>query len=598
MASLSPPPPATLSSATATTYFVPLFRNNKYPSFGPRSRKFLINKAPRVLCSASNGDQKFDRRDVLLGLGGLYGASTLGPDSFAFASPVVTPPLDKCHLATLPDGTKDACCPPTAVNIKDFRPTPPSKLRVRPAAHLIDEKYIEKYKRAVQLMKCLPDNDPRNFRQQANVHCAYCHGGYDQVGFPVQVQVHNSWLFFPFHRYYLYFYEKILGELIGDPTFGLPFWNYDAPKGMRMPAIFADKNSPLYDQVRNLNHLPPALVDLNLDDAETDEETLVKRNLRVMYRQVVSGARTPSLFFGVPYRGGDAAPEQGGGSVENVPHTPIHIWCGDSDQGGRDMGAFYSAARDPIFYAHHSNVDRLWSIWKTLGGKREDLKDPDYLNSSFIFYNEKAEAVRVYVRDCLDLKNLGYVYQDADIPWIKTRPTKRNKPKKKPKKQVASTVPFGVGAALAEPISFTVEKAGMAQFPLTLDKIVRTEVKRPKKSRSKEEKEEEEEILLIEGIEVDAGKSSKFDVYINDEDDREIGPDNTEFAGSFVNLPHKVSGKNTTTLKTSLSWGSTNCLKIWRWMMMKASWSLWCPSLGFDQSPIIIGNIKIELLIE
>jgi polyphenol oxidase len=40
----------------------------------------------------------------------------------------------------------------------------------------------------------------------------------------------------------------------------------------------------------------------------------------------------------------------------------------------------------------------------------------------------------------------------------------------------------------------------------------------------------------------------KFDVYINDEDDSLSAPDKTEFAGSFVNVPHKHKhGKKMTT---------------------------------------------------
>ncbi|KAJ8627816.1 hypothetical protein MRB53_021123 [Persea americana] len=59
---------------------------------------------------------------------------------------------------------------------------------------------------------------------------------YDQVGFPnLELQVHNSWLFSPFHRLYVHFVERILGKLIGDESFAIPFWNWDAPKGMIMP---------------------------------------------------------------------------------------------------------------------------------------------------------------------------------------------------------------------------------------------------------------------------------------------------------------------------------------------------------------------------
>ncbi|WP_423787665.1 tyrosinase family protein [Klebsiella pneumoniae] len=27
------------------------------------------------------------------------------------------------------------------------------------------------------------------------------------------------------------------------------------------------------------------------------------------------------------------------------------------------MGHFYSAGLDPVFFCHHSNVDRMWSEW-------------------------------------------------------------------------------------------------------------------------------------------------------------------------------------------------------------------------------------------
>ena len=30
-------------------------------------------------------------------------------------------------------------------------------------------------------------------------------------------------------RFYLYFHERILGKLIGDDTFALPFWNWTRP---------------------------------------------------------------------------------------------------------------------------------------------------------------------------------------------------------------------------------------------------------------------------------------------------------------------------------------------------------------------------------
>lgn len=295
-------------------------------SFLPRTPQFSISRkqinkpnfisTPKVVsCKAKNGDHqnlnKIDRRDVLIGLGGLYGAASLSHGGqFAAAAPISAPELEKCGRADLPEGAEPTnCCPPVSRKILDFKPVSSnSPLRVRPAAHLVDEAYIAKYSRAVELMKALPANDPRNFTQQANIHCAYCDGAYDQVGFPdLELQVHNSWLFFPFHRYYLHFHEKILGKLINDPTFALPFWNWDSPAGMQMPALYANASSPLYNELRNQAHYPPTLLDLDYDgtDETTTSRDQLTSNLRIMYRQMVSNGKTPKLFLGDPFRAGD-----------------------------------------------------------------------------------------------------------------------------------------------------------------------------------------------------------------------------------------------------------------------------------------------------
>ncbi|KAJ1434766.1 putative domain, di-copper centre [Sesbania bispinosa] len=441
--------------------------------------------------------EMFDRRNILLGLGGLYGAAaaTLSNDTMSLAAPISPPELTKCGPPDLPSGAKPInCCPPVSSKIIDFKLPVNPKMKVRRAAHLIDATHLKNYEEALRRMKALPSDDPRSFTQQANIHCAYCDGAYHQVGFPdLDLQVHNSWLFFPFHRWYLYFYEKILASLIPDldPNFALPFWNWDSPDGMPIPSMYTDPKSPLYDTLRNANHQPPKLVDLDyngVEDTGTPQQQIAT-NLNTMYRQIVSASKTPILFFGSPYRAGDES-DPGGGTVESIPHGPVHVWTGDNTQPHKEnMGTLYAAGRDPVFYSHHANVDRIWSIWKTLGGKRTDLTDPDWLESGFLFYDENKNLVRVKVKDCLDTRKLGYVYQDVDIPWLGSKPT-------------------------------------------------------PKR----------------EGIEFDRELAVKFDVYINDEDDLVSGPTKTEFAGSFVSVPHKHKHKKSN-MKTNLKVGITELLE-------------------------------------
>ncbi|KAL0909567.1 hypothetical protein M5K25_020448 [Dendrobium thyrsiflorum] len=491
------------------------------------------------------------RRDLLISLGGMYGAATsfaVDP-RLAIANPIQAPDLSKCSPPEIPEGgTRSNCCPPYNSNIIDFVPPRHGPLRVRPAAHLVDDEYLKKYEKAIQLMRALPEDDPRNFMQQSTIHCSHCDGALPQFDEPTAdpLQVHHSWIFFPWHRLYLYFHERILGKLIGDDSFAIPFWNWDTPDGMVMPAFYTNKSSALYNKNRNPEHLPPATIDLDgKQHPGISKYELIEDNLITMYRQMISNGKTARLFMGEPYRAGDAA-SPGAGALENVPHDTVHDWIGNpANKNSEDMGALYSSARDPIFYGHHANVDRLWSVWTTLGGKRRNFKDNDWLDASFLFYDENAQLVKVKVRDCIDSKNLGYKYQDVENLWLKKRPrptaasaaTNRASKKKAPK-------------VLGEPV-----------FPITLNKPVSVFVKRPKKGRSQKEKEDEEEVLLVKDIVVSRFEFVKFDVYINSPEEEKLRPSASEFAGCFVSLPHKhVHGKKVD-LKTNLRLGITDLLE-------------------------------------
>ena len=170
----------------------------------------------RLSCCKAAGGSSVDRRDVLLGLGGAAAASGLATTTShgALAAPIQAPDLANCNPPEIPDTAPDlSCCLPyrSGAAIVDFTPPPAgSPLRVRPAAHLVGEEYLAKYERAVALMKALPDDDPRSFAQQWRVHCAYCDAAYDQVGFPdLDLQIHNCWLFFPWHRYIKYMHASM-----------------------------------------------------------------------------------------------------------------------------------------------------------------------------------------------------------------------------------------------------------------------------------------------------------------------------------------------------------------------------------------------------
>lgn len=408
-------------------------------------------------------------------------------------------------------------------------------MRFRPAAHLAGKEYYAKYEKAIALMKALPADDPRNFMQQANVHCAYCNLTYEQPGdSKLKLQIHNCWHFYPWHRWYLYFYERILAKLIDDPTFGIPYWNWDHPDGTPMPTPYARKGSPLYDARRDQNHLPPVLADLAYSQQNpTKPEKIIANNHTVMYTDMVRNAKKLDDFYGAKYVVG-TKPDPGPGSVERGCHIAIHGWVGETGPEGLDMGNFYSTARDPIFYSHHANVDRMWTLWRSQrGNKPKEFTDPDFLNADFLFYDENAQLVRVKNVDTLENEKMGYVYQEVELPWLTKKPAPRMT-----KSKVATTS----GAPSAKDV-----------FPVKLDKVIKVLVDRPKKSRSKKDKEHEEELLVIEGIEVDTGKFVRFDVFVNDEDDKPDEFDKAEYAGSYSSVPHRNSTKITTKIRLGLT---------------------------------------------
>ncbi|MED6134705.1 hypothetical protein PIB30_039540 [Stylosanthes scabra] len=448
-------------------------------------------------------------------------ATSFSYNPFASAEPV-GPDVEGCNKPTLPSGAKPTtCCPPNLEKKEPIDYVIPNyqTLRIRKPAHDYDD--LEKYKKALNIMKSLPDDHPHSWTQQSRIHCAYCSNSYHQHGHTdIAMQVHFSWIFLPFHRWLLYFYERILGKLIDDPNFAIPFWNWDAPEGMELPSIFTDKSSPLYNALRNQNHQPPTLVDLNwnVKNVNTSGDTSgdVKANLATMYRQVYE-VKKAICFYGRSFRAGDKpyTIKTGSGSIELVPHNIVHSWTGDKTQPNlEDMGAFYAAARDPIFYSHHANVDRMWTIWKSFG--REDITDPDYQNASYVFYDENLNLVRVKNSDAFDIKKLGYDYKQLDLPWLKAKPMPRRSKNQRQQRRVKTL-----------------------DLPFTLkDKIVSTVVKRPRINRNQTEKDEKEESLVF-SIQFDRSKHLKFDVLINEEEDYKwANPKYRELAGSFVSVSH------------------------------------------------------------
>uniref|UniRef100_A0A0D9V6N1 Tyrosinase copper-binding domain-containing protein n=1 Tax=Leersia perrieri TaxID=77586 RepID=A0A0D9V6N1_9ORYZ len=387
------------------------------------------------------------------------------------------------------------CCPPMpASEPVDFTlPDPSEPLRTRRPAHVAGAEYMAKYERAIALMKALPRSDPHSFYQQASIHCAYCTGAYRQVGHPeLAVQIHYSWLFFPFHRAYIYFFERIAAKLLGDPGFALPFWSWDVPEGMRMPAAFANASSPLYDPVRNPRHAPPKLVDLDFDfdgpEKNYTDEQQIQHNLWTMYKQMIRSAPLPSLFHGQPFRAGE--PDMpGAGTVELQPHNVMHIW----------------ALTMPLVVTRFSTHTMLTLIGYGMHGAtlvvaiRGDTLISRTLTGSTPLFSSTTKRLGL----CVSLFVTCSIPRSFVTPIIMSPPTTPN-------------MKYGWNDELEESI----------RFPMSLDKMVTTKV------------------LVVEHIETD--DISRFDVFVDARKHKNIEPSGREMVGSFVCLRHHNMHNNNT----------------------------------------------------
>ena len=339
------------------------------------------------------------------------------------ALPFPPPDLSMCGWAY--NSTEYCCTLPTSRSgnpIKKFDFTHAKlPLRFRRAAHLLDDAYIEKYQRAVALMRALPETDGRSFTAQTRLHCAYCDNHLYYPGHEYPLEIHQSWLFLPWHRLFLFFHERILARLLDDDTFALPFWNWDnqnrtEPYPNALPWVYynnfsysasaSNQTSSLWDPDRNPCSKPPRLVEFQdfipCDPRPFPDLTRVQ-NAHALWTQIVSVAATPLVMAGGEYRYGDYG-GRGMGAMEGRPHGPLHAWT-----NVRDMGTFFIAAGDPVFYGLHGNIDRMWEVWKTLPGKhRGEITDPDYLNTELTFYDEEGEQVSATIKDFLDLTKIRY----------------------------------------------------------------------------------------------------------------------------------------------------------------------------------------------
>jgi tyrosinase len=232
---------------------------------------------------------------------------------------------------------------------------------------------LNAYRTAIARMKALPASDRRNWTNQARIHLDYC--------------PHGNWLFLPWHRAYLLFFERICRRLSGMADFALPYWNWSVAR--RIPAPFWT------GQLLDPNRLatPASVADPAAVGAPVLASILAEPSFEVFGSGSIAATdnqRTLSTY----------------GRLEGTPHNYIHGFVGG------DMGTFLSPL-DPIFWCHHAMVERCWINWEFDRGHANPT-DPAWLGRAFTeFCDEDGNPVRVTVADTLAYPTTYYRYDDV-----------------------------------------------------------------------------------------------------------------------------------------------------------------------------------------
>ena len=300
-----------------------------------------------------------------------------------------------------------------------------NKIKVRKNVECLTPDEKARLRAVMRKMRCYDafyQYDQRSFRYWADIHANNCQHGWEQ--------------FLTWHRLYLYYFEQQMQDF--DPTVTLPYWDWPmycenvqasiADMGKKtndngtIPALFrccVDEG-----MIKRLQGRIPAETlaglskvvgqDFNSGSrlytaagltygADTGLDTLIKAELERVNPLWVwnrwPGGNSDIIFHAWPrpqdvknilqiksFFNFGSGPDSNHffGACENI-HNLIHNYTGGVNPAAelpheQQYGLMVSAgttAQDPIFWAHHSNVDRLYSVWQGLhpGGGPDNPED-------------------------------------------------------------------------------------------------------------------------------------------------------------------------------------------------------------------------------
>jgi tyrosinase len=241
----------------------------------------------------------------------------------------------------------------------------PRRLRHRRSARRLTAGQQADLRQAIEAGQEIGDD--RGWQAIAGIH-----------GLPLPIScVHHRELFLPWHRAYLYVLEKALQERVAGVT--LPWWDWTANHAEGIPGPYArrrvdGRRNPLFD-----SPIQPS-------GRERPGQTRTTRAPGAPGR-LPSTAELERILANRDFFTFQT-------QLESL-HDGVHVWTGGT------MQSIGTAAYDPIFWAHHAMIDRVWYLWQ--------LRHPGATLPASLLDRALA-PFPLTVRDTLVVTQLGYDY--------------------------------------------------------------------------------------------------------------------------------------------------------------------------------------------
>lgn len=384
------------------------------------------------------------------------------------------------------------------------------------------KKDIEALEKAMKIMRKKDCNDPLSWYYQSSIHWIpdTIHNNPLCESYHTYLDKKEAWdncthtpsgkeklHFLIWHRLYVYHFEKIVRKLSGHKDFALPYWGYtnNNPKDKYLHPKFREVGSSLYEQARfdSLNNGQPISGEI---ERALDLTKLMSYTTLKMFTDNINAAPHGAMHDYIGH-GNDPSGKKFFNQVTNS-YTEDGL-----------MGWVPTAGFDPIFWMHHSNIDRIWQQWtNSPNGVEFTIEDLKSIPWEYTFFDENGKKVVYTIEDAIKIAyRMDYDFDDTKV---------QRKPK--PSNRVLAQNSKLIGESNPKVL-------------LNSQKNTQVIVKTPNLLRASKTKTK-----VIVKVSFTKRPKGVYEVYVNPGFQETLKPSNLSFAGfmTFFGADHELKGKD------------------------------------------------------